>query len=678
MRGFQTGPRLAGALPVGRTVWRNRMWMMLSFDAQFSSFFRGLCLAALALVASFGHASTRPVATQPALPERPTFYITPNVEGLLLCDAERDQGTSLNFAEAEEACARQGGDASGALSRLLDSLEPGGARGQVQVGYTLTFPLLSLYKQEGTDWVLDEGRIDPLFKLVEKIDRPVVLYLQSTHFDSQGPLPAALMKDPRNLMQFADGKPPALGYFGYPIHPYTLQVDESISVNRYRFSALRLLSRRIAALPEPVRAKVIGITLAGEVHHLYPDFQAGMGAFDATPVTDYSPASVAGFRRALAAQYGRIETLNAAMGVNETSFDTVPAPSKDIRRDKLDRFTEHYDAWAGGWLPIAGWVFDPQQRIDALELYIDGRYLGPVQRGLNRLDVYRAVEEVDTPNVGFRYDLDFSTLKVGRHRAQVIAVSGGEKYLLAEVPFVVVGRDQARVPDHLPAGVSGLKADGTTSRLMVLVNKVLRRLGFDRPLPGPASLPGVHSWLDMPRSLQDLYYNPLARAWDVYRDQQTRRFLKAFFDIALESGLPADKLFSHQIVPDVNSSWNRQLFATNSTLQAGMPWRPGFNLYGGAANSDWMRAFLKQRNWTDYGVPEFHPQVWKRPGEALGALHAQYEDGARFVSPMYISLVPQRFRHEGQYGFNLFELSDDNPKEGSADFLAAIRSFAQH
>lgn len=651
---------------------------MLSFDAQLSSFIRGLCLAALASMAAIGHAGAEPTATQPALPERATFYITPNVEGLLLCDAEHDEGTRLNFAEAEQACAREGGDASGALSSLLDSLEPGGAHGQVQVGYTLTFQLLSLYKREGSDWVLDEGRIDPLFKLVEKIDRPVILYLQSTHFDSQGPLPAALVKDPLNLMQFADGKPPALGYFNYPIHPYTLQVDESIDVNRYRFAALRVLSQRIAALPPAVQARVVGITLAGEVHHLYPDFQAGMGAFGATPVTDYSPASVAGFRRALAAQYGHIEALNAAMGLNETSFDTVPAPSKDIRRDKLNRFAEHYDAWAGGWLPIAGWVFDPQQRIDALELYVDGRHVGPVQRGLNRLDVYRAAEEVDTPNVGFRHDLDFSTLKPGRHRAQVIAVSGADKYLLAEVPFVVVGRDQAQVSDQLPAGVSGLKTESTMSRLMVFVNKVLRRLGFDRPLPGPASLPGVRSWLDMPRQLQDLYYNPLARAWDSYRDQQTRRFLQAFFDIAREGGLPSEKLFSHQIIPEVNSSWNRQLFAMDSTLQADVPWRPGFNLYGGATNSDWVRGFLKQRGWTDYGVPEFHPQVWKRPGDALAALRAQYEDGARFVSPMYFSLVPQRFRPEGEYGVSFLELRDDNPKDGSADFLAAIRSFARH
>ncbi len=617
-------------------------------------------------------------AQQPPLPERPTFYITPNVEGLLLCDAEHDQGVRLNFAEAEQACAREGGDAAGALTRLLESLEPGGARGQVQVGYTLTFQLLSLYKQQGSDWVLDEGRIDPLFKLLEKIDRPVILYLQSTHFDSQGPLPAALLKDPRNLMKFADGQPPALGYFGYPIHPYTLQVDENIDVNRYRFAALRQLSRRIAALPEAVQARVVGITLAGEVHQLYPDFQSGMGVFGTTPVTDYSPESVAGFRRALAAQYGRVEALNAAMGLTETSFDTVPAPSKDIRSERLNRFAEHYDAWAGGCLPIAGWVFDPQQRIESLDLYVDGRHVAPVQRGLNRLDVYRAVEDIDTPNVGFRHDLDFSALAPGRHRAQVVAASGGDKYLLAEVPFVVMGRDQASPPRHLPAGVPDLKTEGTMSRLMVLVNKLLRRLGFDRPLPGPAALPGVRSWLDMPSPQQDLYYNPLARAWNTYRDEQTRHFLTRFFDIARDSGLPADKLFSHQIIPQVNSSWNGQLFAVDSTLQADVPWRPGFNLYGGAANSDWVRAFLKQRGWTDYGVPELHPQVWKRPGGALAALRAQYEDGARFVSPMYFSLVPQRFRPQGEYGVSFLELLDDNPKDGSADFLAAIREFARH
>jgi len=41
---------------------------------------------------------------------------------------------------------------------------------------------------------------------------------------------------------------------------------------------------------------------------------------------------------------------------------------------------------------------------------------------------------------------------------------------------------------------------------------------------------------------QDLYYNPLARAWNAWRGQQVYGLLAAFHDRALRAGLPAEKL----------------------------------------------------------------------------------------------------------------------------------------
>lgn len=641
------------------------------------SFLRGRCWKP-ASVAALLIAALSCSAAETALPARKPFYIVPTVEGMLLCDEARDNQRQSDFTLALEACSQSGKNGSAALDRLLEELEPGGPRGQVQVGYLLTVQLLSLYKPQGDGWVIDDHRVDAMLRALKEIKRPAVVYLQSTHFDTQGPLPVALAKDPRNLMLFADGTAPQLGYFGFAIAPFTLSTDPTLPVNAYRFAALRHVIKRMKELPADAQERIVGITLAGEAHQLFPDFENGMGAYEDIRVTDYSPASIEGFRRALAQRYGSIEKLNAAMGFNEASFATRAAPSKNIRKDRLNRFSEHYDAWADGYLPISGWAFDPEGRINELLLYVDGQLVAPVSSGMNRLDVYRAVEEITTPNVGFRHDLDFSAMRPGRHRAQVVAVSGPDRYLLTEVPFVVVGRDQGKVSDHLPAGVEGLKTEGSLSRIRIFINKVLRKLGFDRPLPGPAALPGVRSWLDMPRSLQDVYYNPLAREWNRYRDEQTLAFMTAFFYVARDAGLPAEMLFSHQIIPRVNSSWNPQLFAVDSTLQPDLPWRPGINMYGGATNSAWVRDFMKQRHMSDYGAPEFHPQQWKRPDDALAALRSQYDAGARFISPMYFSLVPDRFKGGAESAVNRMEIRPDNPKDGSDQFYEAIREFARH
>ncbi|MGC8074103.1 hypothetical protein ACP3W1_26435, partial [Salmonella enterica] len=81
---------------------------------------------------------------------------------------------------------------------------------------------------------------------------------------------------------------------------------------------------------------------------------------------------------------------------------------------------EHYEAYADGTLPVARWLWDPAQIVDKINLYVDGKLVGPMARSLNRLDVYRAVDEITNPNTGFRRDIDFSKLKPGPHVAQVV------------------------------------------------------------------------------------------------------------------------------------------------------------------------------------------------------------------------------------------------------------------
>ncbi|WP_237233965.1 beta-galactosidase, partial [Rothia nasisuis] len=146
-----------------------------------------------------------------------------------------------------------------------------------------------------------------------------------------GPLTRELSADPRNLLQLPDGRSPVVEYFGNRVVPYTLLTDPSIPVNRYRFEALRYVAQRLQALPAAVRNRIVAVTLAGEVHQMFPDFENGMGDHAAQVTTDYSPASVEGFRAFLAKRYGSLQALNAQLGSAFTSFPEIQAPARDAR-----------------------------------------------------------------------------------------------------------------------------------------------------------------------------------------------------------------------------------------------------------------------------------------------------------------------------------------------------------
>ena len=587
-------------------------------------------------------------AQQAPLPARSTFYIAPVIEGLGICVAAQRSESARKNTSPTSHCGQANFDTPKMLNKLLDEFEPGGAKGQVQVGYTATIQLLALFDKKGDKWVINTQRVDDNLALITKVDRPVVIYLAANHFDTQGPLSAELAKDKRNLMLLANGTPPATTYFGYAVTPFTLQTDESIPVNRYRFEALRHVAQKVAKLPAAVQKRIIAVTLSGELHHMFPDFENGMGVFDKTSVTDYSPASVATFKAWLGQKYKTIDAFNQATGFSFASFDAMPMPSKNIRSDKLSSFAEHYDGFAHGSFPVSGWLSAPDGQVDKLELFVDGQRVADVPRGLNRLDVYRAVEEIKTAGVGFRYDYAFDRLPVGRHIGQVVAHSGKTRYLVSQFDFNVMARDQSK----LPVG-------------SVPIVKSLDKL---------EKLKGTRAWLDLPRQQQDVYYNPLARDWDLFRASQVHALLAKFYNEALKAGVSPSLLFSHQIVPQVNSSWNAQLFAVSDTFGSQNPWHDGMNMYGSATNSDWVRGFIAQHQIKDYGVPEFNPQQWKQPGVHRDAMLAQYKGGARFISPYFISVTSDQ--GTARSAVTNMEIRADNQAEGSALFFHAIRELA--
>lgn len=587
------------------------------------------------------------------LADRPAFFIAPAIVGLYVCDEGAANQALKNLEDINAFCLAKRLDGTKAINRLLNTLERDGPQGKVQVGYQATLQLLSLYKRHKNTWVIDDDKVEAYLRLLSNINRPVVVYLAADHFDSQGPITDDLLSDSQNLMLLSDGTPPLSGYFGHRIAPYTLLTDERIPVNAYRYAALQHVAQKLGKLPKKVRQRIIAITLAGELHQLFPDFESGTGRFEAMQTTDYSPKSIQLFRRWLRQRYGNIQRLNLAHSFAYPDFEHVAAPYKDIRTERLSSFGEHYDAYASGTLPVSGWLWDPQARIEKLDLYVDGEFNAKINMRLNRLDVYRAESSVTSPNVGYRSDLDYRNLSKGRHIAEVVGKSSGKRYLLGWAEFVVVPRDQSEVPNQ------------------PTVKRVHGLLPIDQ-------LKGLKTWLDKPKQLQDVYFNPLARDWNDFRAWQVRQFLENFHRKALKAGLPSEKLYSHQILPDINSSWNTQLFAAEQTFVANTPWKLGINFYGGATNSQWVKQLLMSRKAGDYGVPEFNPQQWKLPDTHLNAMVAQYHLGARFISPYYFSVVPARVKTEAAAATAAMEIRPDNPKEGSDQFYNAIREFAKN
>jgi len=59
-------------------------------------------------------------------------------------------------------------------------------------------------------------------------------------------------------------------------------------------------------------------------------------------------------------------------------------------------------------------------------------------------------------------------------------------------------------------------------------------------------------------------------------------------------------------------------------------------------------------------------------------MKSHYLGGARFISPYFLTTVPDLYRGGIVNGVNAMELRPDNPKDGSDQFYQAIRQFAEH
>ena len=541
-------------------------------------------------------------------------------------------------------CADNNFDLSRSLINKLSSFEPGGAKGKVQIGYTYGISLFSLFKKMSTGWEIDTQKIGAIFITIKKVNRPVILYLMMNHFDTYNNITKSLVKDQQNLMLTQDNVPPVDRYFQTSIFPFTLLTDDSIPVNRYRFNALKAVLNKFKAQPDQIKELVHGITLGGEIHQLFPDFKDGTGKFDNIKITDYSPGSIKEFQNWLKTRYTTIATLNGLLKTHFKNWPDIDAPRKNIRTQILNNFTEHLDSYAHGIVPVFGWLWDKEgSQIKQIKIYIDGKFKDNAERYLNRLDVYQAIEDVSTPNVGFHYNLDFSDIKPGIHELLITVTTEKDEFELSRQEIVFVDNKQAA-----PEKISFKKITFSSAK----------------------DLRNIRYWIDHPKSLQDFYYNPLAKEWFKYREYQVENFITKLWQIASETGVNQNLLYSHQIPTAMNGSWNTVLFATGKTLQKESVYLPGLTLYGGSTNSPAIKSLFPVTDNRLYGVPEFHPQQNKSFRASYDSLIYHYVNNAAFITPYFISFINVETEKDAEH--QKFHISPNNQQYGSDHLYNAI------
>lgn len=543
-------------------------------------------------------------------------------------------------------CAGPQGSAAALVESTLARLQPSSPKHpDYALGYTLPVPLLQLLRPQGHDWVIDTERIQRLVHTVRDTGRPLILYLFSTHFAAHAPIEADLANDPANLAQTRDGPLPIGRYYGAPIYPWTVATTHN-GITRYRVQTTRALLDELCKLPAHDLAKIRGVTLLGELHHLFPDFEAGMGFAPPYRVTDYSAASAAGFQQYLQARFGHIAQLNRVLSTQYASFEDIAPPSRDIRDEPLQRYTEHMDAYAHGSLPIAGWAFVPGG-MAWVHVYRNGVFLGKTPVNQGRQDVLQARPEFGDANTGWRFDMDFRQLPAGLHRIDLfLEPSPGQLIALGKREIAIM--DARQQPPQLQP---------------------------QRPLPASAPAPAeLQAHIDMPADQASYYYNPLAPLWHAFRGQQVADYLRFFDGIVDRSCLAGTPRYTHQIIPFTNPGWDAGKFAIDASLRPLGKIRLGVSLYGDASYGPGFPRWYRTTGHQAYGVTEFHP-LKALDAPALRQVLARHaRQGAQFLS---FFLEPYWEGQPVERTHNPFSLDPGNVQFGSDRLYEAMQENLQ-
>ncbi len=555
----------------------------------------------------------------------------------------------------EAACSAPDGSAAQRVELALQSLGPARSPdGHFALGYTLLVPLLNLFAQDASGaWLPDGEAAARIARTVQAVERPVVLYLFSTHFSERAPIEAELAQEAANLAHTQAGPLPVDSFLGQPLYPWSIARTDN-AITRRREEAIAALLAPLCALPDAARQRIVGINLLGEVHHLYPNFEGGMGADSRYLISDYSEASREGFRRWLRRRFDTLAALNRHLsgddGTPFASWGAVQPPAHDIRSQALAHFWQHLDEAAAGELAISGWVHDASAQDAArapwVRIYVDGVLHARTRANAQRQDVAAALPELGTARVGWHATLAFAHMPRGIHRIDV-ALEGsgahaGQLWALGSRRLAVMGQSQAAVHDA----------------------------------PMRAALPAMHSapaavrhWIDTPADARAVFFNPLAMLWHEWRGQQVVDYLAHFARLLQGSCLGDVPLRTQQILPAERAGWDGTRFASAASLRAGAlaGVEPGVNLYGDAADGAEFFTWLAHSGQRRYSVTEFHPLRAMSAAEMRAALERHRLHGARTLS---------FFLHTPIYGPdspNPFSLDPANPRHHSAQLWRAVQ-----
>jgi hypothetical protein len=555
-------------------------------------------------------------------------------------------GDAQTEQEVRQSCSGPQGSAAALVESTLSGLRPGGsALANYELGYTLNVPLLQLFKERNGDWVIDRELLGRVVRTLRDTNRPAIVYLFSTHFGQNAPIEEALAADPANLSWTASGPLARDTYYAASIYKWSV-ANPRTAITARRIQAANAVITEICKLERRHIEKIRGITLLGEVHHQFPNFESGMGFAPPYLVSDYSPVSRADFQALLERIFGTIERLNAELGTRWTSFEQIEPPSKDIRTASLRDFTEHIDSFAHGSLPISGWAHvagASNLSPTMVRIYRNGDLIGRVPANMGRQDVLAAVPELGTADTGWRFDMDFRKMPTGLHRIDILLENSKDDliHLATRNIAILDKRQQTPAPQDQKALPLHRFADAK-----------------------------VKAHVDLPVDQSSYFYNPLVTYWHALRALQVARYLQSFNQSVKPQCLAQTKRFTHQIIPFSNPGWDQTKFAIDASLAKLDGIGLGVSLYGEATYGSTFAKWLAASQHKRYGLTEFHPLKSMDARELQDVLHRHRNQGAEFVS---FFLEP---RWKGRLVFrehNLFSLDPDNPKFGSAQLYQSVR-----
>lgn len=574
------------------------------------------------------------------------MLLAPMIGVIDSCVLPQGNAVTQNLAGLNATCTGPNGSAAALIESTLSAIQPQGkSLGAYPLGYTLPVPLLQLFRPSADGWIIDQEPVQRLVRTVRDADRSLILYLFSTHFSTDAPLENALATEPVNLAQTRDGPLTQGRYYDSALNNWTF-ANTQTELTARRVQATKALLEAMCQLPAQDIAKIKGVTLLGELHHLFPDFEAGMGFSTPYRVTDYSPQSVEDFRKFLKKEFLRIERLNRVLGADYSSFEEIQPPSRDIRTEPLRRFTEHIDSFAHGTLPVAGWAYlkQPAGSPSAwVHVYRNGTFVGKTQVNQGRQDVLAAKPEFGDNNTGWRLDLDFRRLPTGLHRIDVFVEQRPGK-------LTPLGTRHIALMDRFQ----------TTPKAMP-----------QRQLPAfPPADDKLQAHIDFPIDQSAYYFNPLVPFWHAFRGQQVVDYLKFFNGVVSQSCLAGTPHYTHQIIPFTNPSWDANKYAIQASLQPIDDIRLGVSLYGDATYGDTFFRWYAKTTHSGYGVTEFHPLKAMNAPAVQRVLSQHALHGAEFLS---FFLEP---RWDGKLvarNHNLFSLDPDNKQFGSDRLHESMR-----